>query len=108
MYKCDHPGCKYTHEKMQGVTAHKSAAHLTPEQNAARVAKRLATMQARRSENLEAIKPIKVSKALKFSADDVFTRVEKATRILFPDPDIFYERFEEIAELRAAMLRIAK
>lgn len=108
MYKCDHPGCKFTHEKMQGVTAHKSAAHLTPEQNAARVAKRLATIRANKAANLEAIKPSKVSKVVKPTADDIFERVEKATKILFPDPSVFYERFEEIAELRAAMLRVVR
>jgi hypothetical protein len=105
MYKCDRPGCKFTHEKPQGITAHKSAAHLTPEQNAARVAKRLATIRANKEANLEAIKPTKVSKVVKPSADDIFERVEKATKILFPDPKVFYERFEEVAELRRQMLR---
>jgi len=104
MYKCDRPGCNFTHEKMQGVTAHKSAAHLTPEENAARVAKRLATMRAK---NITT-NPTKVSKSVKLSADDIFERVEKATKILFPDPAIFYERFEEIAELRRQMLQALK
>jgi hypothetical protein len=96
MFKCDHPGCKYTHDSKQGIAAHKSA-HLPPEIQAERVAKRLATMK-----NNGTKKPAVLN------ADDIFERVEKATRILFPDPEVLYERFEEIAELRRIMLQALK
>jgi hypothetical protein len=104
MYKCDHPGCDFTSEKPQGINAHQ-VKHIPQEEKAARVAKRLATIRANKAAKLEAIKPTKVSRVTKPTADDIFERVEKATKILFPDPRVFYERFEEVAELRKAMLR---
>jgi len=107
MYKCDHPGCNFTSEKPQGINAHK-VKHISKEEMAARVAKRMATIRANKAANLEAIKPTKVSKVVKPSADDIFERVEKATKILFPDPSVFYERFEEIAELRRQMLQVVR
>lgn len=104
MFKCDHPGCTYTHKAKQGITAHKNAKHISDEENAARVAKRLATIQARGISmgGKRSQKPVAIS------ADDIFKRVEEATKILFPDPNVLYERFEEIAELRNAMLQALK
>jgi hypothetical protein len=95
MFHCDHPGCKFTSTRIQGLSAHKLI-HLPPEVRQARAAKRLATMQANKE------------KANGLSADDIFERVEKATRILFPNPEVLYERFEEIAELRRIMLETLK
>jgi hypothetical protein len=97
MYKCDHPGCKFTSEKPQGINAHQ-VAHLPQEEKDARVAKRLATMRDKKANGN--------TKAAVLKADDIFDRIEKATRILFPDPSVFYERFEEIADLRLAMFRV--
>lgn len=102
MFKCSHPGCKFTGKNAQSLSAHQ-AAHLSPEEIAKRVAKRKATIA-----NNKANGTSKVAKPVVLSADDIFDRVEKATKILFPDPSIFYERFEEIAELRRQMLQALK
>ena len=93
MYKCQHPGCHFTTGTPQGLNAH-SISHLPQEEKDRRKAKRAET--------------IKNNKEAKPTVDEVFNRVEKATKILFPDPAIFYERFEEIAELRDQMLQALK
>lgn len=41
----------------------------------------------------------------KLNTDEAFERVAQATKILFPDPESIYDRFEEIGELRKQMLR---
>lgn len=93
MFKCDHPGCSYTNKSLQGVAAHKKV-HLPQEVKDQQAAKRLATMRNKKPTVL--------------SADDIFEKVDKATRILFPDPEVFYERFEEIAEIRHMMFQVLK
>lgn len=91
MFKCEHPGCDFTSESIQGIAGHRQK-HLSPEDKAKRLAKRMATVNGKKE----------------LSADDIFKRVEEATKVLFPDPTVFYERFEEIAELRTFMLQVLK
>jgi hypothetical protein len=93
MFKCQHPGCHFEGKTPQSVSAHHFT-HLTKEEKIARNNKRLATIAAQKNNTPK--------------VDDIFERVEKATKILFPDPKVFYERFEEIAELRHAMLMALK
>ena len=93
MFKCDYQGCNFTHDKIQGVTGHRQS-HLSDEEKEALQVKRRAT--------------IAKNKKPEVPVDELFHRVERATKILFPDPAIFYERFEEIAELRLAMFQVLK
>lgn len=94
MHKCQHPGCHFTTETPQGLNAH-SISHLPQEEKDRRKAKRAETIAAKKY----------VAAVNKPTVNDIFNRIEQATKILFPDPAIFYERFEEIAELRNQMLQ---
>jgi len=93
-FACDFPGCFFTSPSKQGVAAHK-ATHLSQEEKDRRSAKRMTTLQNK-----------KVNKAK--SNDDLLDRIDKATRVLFPDVKEIVDKFDDVADLRMAMLQVLK